>query len=245
MKDLLTGRNALVTGTAGGIGGAVAELFVEQGATVLGVDRAAGGPVDVIEADLVNTDNLEALVDEATARLGHIDILVNVAGVSIPEAVDELSWENYDKTLCVNLHAPVFLMSYVSRQMMARKYGRIVNITSIHSRLSEPLSLAYDASKGGLEAATRTFALELATSNVMVNAVAPGFVSTNMSIVDGVNELDSEWFQTIYIQNKRLPLERAATPREMATHVAFLCSDQNTYCTGQSIIVDGGVSARF
>jgi NAD(P)-dependent dehydrogenase (short-subunit alcohol dehydrogenase family) len=245
MSGILSGRTALVTGTAGGIGGAIAAEFVEQGATVIGLDRVQGGPVDVLVTDLANTDSLDEVVAEANRRLGSIDILVNCAGTFTPETVQETTWAAYDRTLRINLHAPVFLMSRVSRLMAAAKYGRILNITSIHSRLSEPLSLAYDISKAGLEAATRTFALELAHDGVLANSLAPGFVSTQMSIVDGVNELESDWFKTIYVENGKLPLGRAAQPSEIAKHVSFLCSDRNTYMTGEAIIVDGGVSARF
>jgi NAD(P)-dependent dehydrogenase (short-subunit alcohol dehydrogenase family) len=245
MSGLLAGRKALVTGTAGGIGSAIASEFIEQGATVIGVDRVAAGPVEVLVADLAHTDALDDVVAEAHRRLGAIDILVNCAGTFAPETVQETSWVAYDRTLRINLHAPVFLMSRVSRHMAAAKYGRILNITSIHSRLSEPLSLAYDISKAGLEAATRTFALELAGVGVLANSLAPGFVATQMSIVDGVNELESDWFQTIYVENGKLPLGRAAHPSEIAKHVSFLCSDRNTYMTGEAVIVDGGVSARF
>jgi NAD(P)-dependent dehydrogenase (short-subunit alcohol dehydrogenase family) len=245
MSGLLDGRRALVTGASGGIGGAIAAEFLAQGADVLGLDLAEGGPARVLVADLADTDSLDTVVAEAVKRLGGVDVLVSCAGVSYPEAAVELTRAVYERTLAVNLHAPVFLMSRLGAQMAANGYGRIINITSIHGRLSEPMSLAYDVSKGGLEAATRTFALELATSGVLVNAIAPGFVNTAMSIVDGVNELDSEWFQSIYVRNARLPIERAAQPVEIAKHVAFLCSEQNTYLTGQTITVDGGLSARF
>jgi NAD(P)-dependent dehydrogenase (short-subunit alcohol dehydrogenase family) len=245
MSGQLSGRRALVTGAAGGIGGAIAAEFIAQGADVIGVDRVDGGSAPIVIADLGDAAALEVIVTEATARLGGVDLLVNVAGVSIPESVQDLTRENYDRTLAINLHAPVFLMSRLGSEMAARGYGRIVNITSVHGRLSEPLSLAYDVSKGGLEAATRTVAIELAPAGVIVNAIAPGFVNTAMSIVDGVNELDSEWFQSIYVRNARLPIQRAAEPREIATHVAFLCSEANTYLTGQTIQVDGGLSSRF
>lgn len=245
MSDRLAGRRALVTGAAGGIGGAVALEFVHQGAAVLGLDLAEDGPVPILVADLADHGSLERIVGEADDRLGGVDLLVNCAGISLPEAAVELSRGSYDRTLQVNLHSPVFLMSRLGARMAARGYGRIVNITSIHGRLSEPLSLAYDVSKGGLEAATRTFALELASAGVLVNAVAPGFVDTAMSIVDGVSELESEWFTSIYIGHERLPMRRAAQPSEIAAHVAFLCSEANSYLTGQTITVDGGLSARF
>jgi NAD(P)-dependent dehydrogenase (short-subunit alcohol dehydrogenase family) len=245
MSGLLAGRRAVVTGAAGGIGGAVAAEFLAEGATVLGVDLVEGGPAPVLVADLADAAAIETIVAEARSRLGGVDVLVNCAGISQPESVVELSRSVYDRTLAVNLHAPVFLMSRFAAEMAARGYGRILNITSIHGRLSEPMSVAYDISKGGLEAATRTFAVELAAAGVLVNAIAPGFVNTAMSIVDGENELDSEWFQSIYVGHGRLPIARAAQPVEIAKHVAFLCSEANTYLTGQTITVDGGLSARF
>lgn len=245
MSALLAGQRALVSGAAGGIGGAIAAEFLAQGATVLGLDLAEGGPAPVLVADLGDIASLETIVAEATSRLGGVDVLVSCAGVSYPESLVALSRPLYDRTLQVNLHAPVFLMSRFGAEMAARGYGRILNITSTHGQLSEPLSVAYDVSKAGLEAATRTAAIELADAGVLVNAIAPGFVNTAMSIVDGENELDSEWFQSIYIRHGRLPIRRAAMPVEIAKHVAFLCSDQNTYLTGQTIQVDGGMSSRF
>jgi 3-oxoacyl-[acyl-carrier protein] reductase len=129
--------------------------------------------------------------------------------------------------------------------MAGRGYGRILSITSIHGQRGEEQSLPYDVSKAGLEGGTRTLAIELGPKGVLVNALAPGFVNTRMSIVDGKNELESEWFRTVYLEHRKLPLRRAAQPEEVATHAAWLCSDQNTYVTGQSIGVDGGLSVTF
>ena len=118
-------------------------------------------------------------------------------------------------------------------------------MTSVHGKLSEPSSTAYDISKAGLEAATRTAALEFAEFGVLVNAVAPGFVSTRMSIVNGEDELESNWFKEVYIKNKRLPIARPAMQVEIAHVITWLASSSNTYVTGQTITVDGGLSARF
>ena len=129
--------------------------------------------------------------------------------------------------------------------MIDRGYGRIVNITSIHGRFGEELALSYDAAKGGLEQATRTLAIELSRHGVLVNAVAPGFVATRMSVVDGVNELDSEWFHDVYVRYGKLPMRRYAQPSEIASQVAWLASSENSYVTGQVLTVDGGVTVTF
>lgn len=234
-----------MTGAAGGIGGAIVSEFQAHGATVLGLDVRACATVPTLVCDLADTASLNEVASSAVARLGGIDVLVNCAGIFREESTWELSWAAYDQTLRVNLHAPVFLMSRLGQRMAEQDYGRIVNVTSIHGQFSAPLSLAYDVSKAGLEAATRTFALELAPRGVLVNAIAPGFVDTAMSLVDGQNELESEWFRAIYVDQGRLPLRRAARPAEIAPHVAFLCSTQNSYLTGQIVTVDGGLSARF
>jgi NAD(P)-dependent dehydrogenase (short-subunit alcohol dehydrogenase family) len=136
-------------------------------------------------------------------------------------------------------------MKAVSPQMAGAGYGRIVNVTSVHGRLSEPGCIAYDVSKAGLEAATRTAALELAPFGILVNAIAPGFVSTRMSVVEGQDELESEWFRELYLKPGRLPLGRAASAAEIGASVAWLAGESNTYVTGQVLTVDGGLSARF
>lgn len=245
MSGPLTGRRALVTGAAGGIGAAIAAELRAQGAAVLGLDRTPGGPVPMLQCDLAAVEALAGAVRTAVERIGEIDMLVNCAGVFRPEAAVALSWAAYEEVLLVNLHAPVFLMRHLGARMAERGFGRIVNITSIHGRLSEPTSAAYDVSKAGLEAATRTFAIELAQAGVLVNAVAPGFVATAMSVVNGVDELQSEWFRSVYVEQGRLPIARPAQPAEIAVPVAFLCSPANTYLTGQVVTVDGGLSARF
>jgi NAD(P)-dependent dehydrogenase (short-subunit alcohol dehydrogenase family) len=245
MTGLLTGRTAVVTGTAGGIGGAIAQMFVDEGAQVFGVDRHVGGPVECVAVDLAERGAAALVAAAAVEHLGDVDILVNCAGVGIAEFLADLTDEAYDRVIGVNLTTPVMLMKKLGIPMAERGYGRIVNITSIHGKFSEPTAISYDVSKGGLEAATRTVALELGAKGVLVNALAPGFTNTGMSIADGKNELESEWFRTVYVDHERLPLLRPAEPEEMACHVAWLCSDRNTYLTGQVITVDGGLTARF
>ena len=246
---MLSERRALVTGGANGIGRAIVERFAADGATVAAVDVEPvpdlGADVVGFEFDLTQTERLEELLDDVEERIGPLDVLVNNAGIYEPMAAVELSLESYRRVLAINLDAPVFLASRAGGRMAKRGYGRIVNITSIHGRFGEELALSYDTAKGGLEQATRTLAIELSRHGVLVNAVAPGFVSTRMAVVDGVNELDGEWFRSIYIEAGKLPLRRYAEPHEIAAHVAWLASDQNTYVTGQVLTVDGGVTVTF
>jgi NAD(P)-dependent dehydrogenase (short-subunit alcohol dehydrogenase family) len=246
---LLDERRALVTGGANGIGRAIVERFVAEGAAVASVDVEPAGdlPANVlaIQRDLAQTGDLGALVDEVEQKLGPLDVLVNNAGIYEPAPAVELGIESYRRVLAVNLDAPIFLATRAARGMIDRGYGRIVNITSIHGRFGEELALSYDAAKGGLEQATRTLAIELSRHGVLVNAVAPGFVATRMSVVDGVNELEGEWFQDIYVRYGKLPMRRYAQPSEIAAQVAWLASFENSYVTGQVLTVDGGVTVTF
>ncbi|MDH6194717.1 NAD(P)-dependent dehydrogenase (short-subunit alcohol dehydrogenase family) [Mycobacterium frederiksbergense] len=237
------GKRAVVTGGAHGIGAAIVDRLRTSGARVVVLDLEAGP--DDVKVDLADRTAVDSAADEALRRLGGLDILVNCAGMSRPSPARGLDLATYDLTLAVNLTAPVQLMSRLSEPMAQQRYGRIVNVTSIHARLSEALSLSYDVSKGGLESATRTAALELADDGILVNAVAPGFVATRMSVVDGEDELQSEPFTSVYVNQGRLPLRRAAQPSEVAETVAFLASESNSYITGQTVTVDGGLSARF
>jgi NAD(P)-dependent dehydrogenase (short-subunit alcohol dehydrogenase family) len=247
--SLLSERRALVTGGANGIGRAIVERFAAEGATVAAVDvepvPELGPAVVGLRYDLGDTEGLDGLVGDVETKIGPLDVLVNNAGIFEPALAVELSLESYRRVLAVNLDAPVFLAQAAARRMRERGYGRIVNITSIHGRFGEEQALSYDTAKGGLEQATRTLAIELSREGVLVNAVAPGFVATRMSVVDGVDELESEWFRDIYVRYGKLPLRRFAESAEIAAHVAWLASDQNTYVTGQVLTVDGGVTVTF
>ena len=246
---LLSGRTALVTGAANGIGLAIAERIAAEGGRVVAVDREdvpdRGPAVVMLRWDLSETAALESLLAEAEALVGPLDILVNNAAVFESALAIDLTLESYHRVLAVNLHAPVFLASRAARGMTERGYGRIVNITSVHGRFGEETALAYDVAKGGLEQATRTLAVELARLGVLVNAVAPGFVATRMSVVDGTDELESAPFATVYLDHGKLPIRRYALPPEIAEHVAWLASDRNTYVTGQVLTVDGGLTVTF
>jgi len=246
---LLEGRTALVTGAANGIGRAIAERLAAEGARVVAVDREEGPDLGEsvlpLHWDLLEADTLDDLVEKAEALAGPLDVLVNNAAVFEPALAVDLTLESYRRVLAVNLDAPVLLASHAARGMTRRGYGRIVNITSVHGRFGEEAALSYDVAKGGLEQATRTLAVELSRLGVLVNAVAPGFVSTRMSVVDGKDELESEWFREVYLRHGKLPIRRYAMPPEIAEHVAWLASERNTYVTGQVLTVDGGLTVTF
>jgi 3-oxoacyl-[acyl-carrier protein] reductase len=130
--------------------------------------------------------------------------------------------------------------------MISQGFGRIVTITSVHARLAQPGCLAYDVSKAGLEAATRSAALDLAPHGILVNAVAPGFVRTAMSTLpDGTDETESPEFAAVYLSGRKLPIGRGATPEEIAPAVELLAGHENTYITGQVLTVDGGLTMTF
>jgi 3-oxoacyl-[acyl-carrier protein] reductase len=243
----LDGRVAVVTGAAHGIGRATAERLRDDGFRVAGLDLE---PVEVdgvrsYACDVAEVDGHDALIGRIEDELGPLTALVNVAGIFTPHPLAGLTVEVYRRHLAVLLDGPVFLARAAGLRMASRGGGRIVNVTSIHSTHGEEASLAYDAAKAGLEAATRTMAIELGPHGVLVNAIAPGFVRTRMSVVDGVDELDSDWFRTIYQEQRKLPLRRAAEPAEVASAVAHLVSAANTYVTGASLRVDGGLTVTF
>jgi NAD(P)-dependent dehydrogenase (short-subunit alcohol dehydrogenase family) len=239
---------AMVTGAANGIGRAVAARLCDDGFLVAGVDIepvSADRGITAYYLDVADLDGHEGVLARVEEELGPLSALVNVAGISIPEPVDRLTLAAYRRQLAVLLDGPVWLARTAGLRMASRGAGRIVNVTSVHASVSEVGCLAYDAAKAGLEAATRTLALELGPRGVLVNSLAPGFVRTRMSVVDGVDELESDWFRDIYVARGRLPLRRAAEPAEIAAAVSHLVSPENTYLTGQRVVVDGGLTATL
>jgi 3-oxoacyl-[acyl-carrier protein] reductase len=175
---------------------------------------------------------------------GSLDVLVNCAGLGMPAAIIDSPLDEWRKPMDVMIDGAVCMTRLAARLM--GKGGRIIHITSIHGERAEAGSSAYAMAKAALNQYCRGLALELASQGILVNAIAPGFINTEMSIgPDGVNELETDWFRENYVTGKHLPLRRAGTPEEVAGVAAFLAGRDASYITGQVITVDGGLTITF
>ncbi len=222
----MKGKTALITGASRGIGNAIARLFLEQGARLLTPTRQ--------ELDLSYNDSVDRYCTQLDRQ---VDIIVNNAGINVLAAADEFTDIELAEMLQVNLVAPMRLVRSLSPGMAQRGYGRIVNISSIWSGVSKPRRFLYSTTKAGVNGMTRALAVELALSGVLVNAVAPGFVNTELTKQNNSEEAISQILASI-------PVGRLAEPKEIAEVVAFLSSQRNNYITGQTIFVDGGFTCQ-
>jgi 3-oxoacyl-[acyl-carrier protein] reductase len=240
----LKGKNALVTGASGGIGGAIAKALHAQGATVMlaGTRRAAldelatalGERVHVQTADLADPAAADGLVKAAEDAMGQLDILVNNAGLTRDGLALRMKDEDWQQVLDVNLTAAFRLTRAALRGMMRRRAGRVVNITSTVGVTGNPGQANYAASKAGMIGMSKSLAAELASRGITVNCVAPGFVTTAMT--DKLTEGQKE------ASTKAIPLGRFGTPEEIAAAVVYLASDEAAYVTGQTLHVNGGIA---
>lgn len=214
----------MVTGASRGIGFAIADRLRQEGVRVLAPDRSY--------LDLSSSASMDAYLSTLNER---IDILVNNAGINKLSSGQEVTDADLYETLQVNLAAPLRLIRALSPRMVENNYGRIINISSVWSVVSKQRRVTYSMSKAGLNALTRSLAVELAPHNVLVNAVAPGFVNTELTSQN--NSLEE-----IEAISRLIPMGRLAEPAEIAELVFFLCSERNSYITGQTLLVDGGFS---
>lgn len=243
MKIDLTGKNALITGSTRGIGRAIAEAFAQSGARVAVVGRdlqraeesasAIGNNAAGFAADVGDTAAIAKLVGDVEKAFGSIDILVNNAGITRDNLVMRLKDEDWDAVQNANLRGAFAAIRAVSRGMMKKRSGRIINIASIVGLIGNKGQANYAASKAGLIALTKSVAKELGSRNILVNAVAPGFIETEMTAAMTKEARDA--------LGQQIALERLGSVQDVAAMVAFLASDLASYITGQVFVVDGGM----
>jgi len=241
------GKVAIVTGSAQGIGRAIAKVLASRGANVIISDingnKAKQTAIEIaketnnktlgIQVDVSNMDSAVAMIKDVKDEFGKIDILVNNAGVTRDNLIMRMSEEEWDTVLKVNLKGAFNCSKAVIRSMMKQRFGRIINISSVSGLAGQAGQTNYSSSKAGLIGFTKALAREVASRNITVNAVAPGFVPTDLT-----NDLPEElkdWMLSI------TPLKRMGTPEEIAYAVAFFASDEASYITGQVLSVDGGM----
>ncbi len=243
MKIDLVGRNAIVTGSTRGIGRAIAESLAAAGARVAVVGRdqaraaeaaaAIGNNARGFAADVSDPASVVALIEAVEKEFGQVDILVNNAGLTRDNILFRLKDDDWDQVLDANLRGAFVAIRAAARGMIKRRWGRIINIASVVGITGNKGQANYAASKAGLIGLTKSVAKELGSRNVLVNAVAPGFIETDMTAA-----MTAEARAGLAGQ---IPLERLGTPQDIAGVVTFLASEQAAYITGQVLVVDGGM----
>lgn len=241
-----SGKVALVTGATRGIGKAIAETLWASGAEVY-LTGTKQEEIDSLNAevkaqgierkhylcvDLSSEFSLKRFLMELD-EIPQIDICVNNAGINIVREFTEVPFEEFMKVQQINVFGPRMILNVVVPKMKAKKYGRIVNIASIWSVINRPGRSSYGISKNAIHGLTKALSIELAADNIMVNSVSPGFTMTELTVRTNTPE------QLVELGNK-VAAHRLADPQEQANVVAFLCSEQNSYMTGQNLVVDGG-----
>jgi 3-oxoacyl-[acyl-carrier protein] reductase len=241
----LTGKTALVTGASGGIGGAIARALHTQGATVVlsgtrqealdAIKAELGSRAFTVIANLSDTASVEALPKSAESAVGtSIDILINNAGITKDNLFMRMKDEEWDSVIAVNLTAAFRLSRAVLRGMMKKRWGRIVQITSVVGATGNPGQANYAAAKAGLVGMTKSLAAEVASRNITVNCVAPGFIRTAMTEV--LTDAQKEMIAA------RIPAGRMGSPAEIAAAIAFLASEEAAYVTGETLQINGGMA---
>ena len=248
MQNTLTGKVALVTGASRGIGRAIALKLAAGGAAVVinyhgSMEKAKevkaeiesdGGIAEIMQCNVADYQATEAMIRKVTDDFGRLDILVNNAGITRDGLLMKMSEEDYDTVLDTNLKGTFHCIRFAARQMLRQRGGRIINLSSVSGILGNAGQANYSASKAGVIGLTKSAARELASRGITVNAVAPGFIETEMTAVLSEKVRESAVAQ--------IPMEAFGTAEDVAEAVAFLASDSARYITGQTIHVDGGMA---
>ena len=248
MQNTLTGKVALVTGASRGIGRAIALKLAAEGAAVVinyhgSMEKAKevkaeiesdGGIAEIMQCNVADYQATEAMIRKVTDDFGRLDILVNNAGITRDGLLMKMSEEDYDTVLDTNLKGTFHCIRFAARQMLRQRGGRIINLSSVSGILGNAGQANYSASKAGVIGLTKSAARELASRGITVNAVAPGFIETEMTAV-----LTEKVSESAVAQ---IPMGAFGTAEDVAEAVAFLASDSARYITGQTIHVDGGMA---
>jgi len=248
---------AVVTGAASGIGLACAEELHSHNYKIIGVDiqepleTSIDGVFRLFRiVDIAKMDNITQFVAELSKIIDHVDVLVNSAGIHCRKPFDSITEIDFDNVISINAKAPFFMTQKLLPLMMQGEYSNrsIVNISSVHSKATTPLLSVYATSKGALSAMTRTMALELASKRIRVNAVLPGAINTPM-LQHGFQKLYGKpgvsVEQMLNDFGKKLPVRRIGEAVDVAKAVYFLADEENSFITGESLVIDGGVLARL
>lgn len=244
---MLKGKNVIVTGASRGIGRAIAIELANQGANVVvnysGNEKKANKVVEElkqlgvksfsIKANVASEKDVKMLMKETLKEFGTIDVLVNNAGITRDNLLIRMKESDFDEVIDINLKGTFLCIKAVSRQMMKQRSGRIINVASIVGVSGNPGQANYVAAKAGVIGLTKSVAQELASRNILVNAVAPGFIQTDMT-----DKLDDDQQEAVKSQ---IPLEKLGSPTDVAKVVRFLATEDSAYITGQTIHVDGGM----
>jgi NAD(P)-dependent dehydrogenase (short-subunit alcohol dehydrogenase family) len=256
---LLDGRVCLVTGAGQGLGRSVALEMATEGAKVVLLERnpetvaavaaeieTRGGAVQAHSLDITDYGRYAEVVRDTVASLGRVDVLVNNAAINPPtRTILDDTLEDWRRTIAINLEAVYMGSKLVAPHMIRQGGGRIIHIASIQGFASSGETGPYNAAKGGIIAYTKSMAVELGRYNILVNAVAPGFMVTPMSVVNGVDETTTPDFVEWYVDRRKVPLGRTGYPEDVSGTVVFLASDYCRYMTGQLLVVDGGLMSTF
>ena len=239
----LKGKKALITGASGGIGKEIAKTLDGYGAEICISGRNTeeldllNDTIDqeckIITCDLTKDQDIKNLVEGAQESLGQIDILVNIAGITKDNIFLRMSDEEWDQVLQVNLYSTFKILKLVTKGMVKRKYGRIINITSVVGVTGGPGQVNYSSSKAGLIGMTKSLSQELASRNITVNCIAPGFIDTPMT-----SDLDENRKGKVL---ESIPANRFGSPKDLSTAILFLASEESSYITGQTIHINGGL----